>query len=127
MRPQQYTSRRKGSLGTVCRGSVGNLSAMAEQKGQIKMTADRIKAKLEDLSLNQPVDLVVWGVKGQTARCRIPKTDQEMTLRASGLWDIVPGEIITVLLSKGWTYAGHPYLSGKILRTRLDISELDLP
>lgn len=113
------------------------LSRLLESHPNLRAQADQIakgsggamcstKAKLENLALGQPIDLAVWAVKGQNARCRIPKTNQEITLRASGLWDIVPGEIITVEPSKAWSYAGHPYLSGKILRSRLNIPELGL-
>lgn len=84
------------------------------------------KVNLENLALDRPIDLAVWAVKGQTARCRIPKTNQEMTLRASRLWGVVPGEIVTVQPSKAWSYAGHPYLSATILGKRLTIPELGL-
>ena len=37
-----------------------------------------------------------------------------------------PGEIAVVRPSKQWNYAGHPYLSGKIESTRLDVDALSL-
>ena len=47
-------------------------------------------------------------------------------LRASHLWDLVPGEIVVVTPRKQWRYAGHPYLSGEIASTRLDVAALGL-
>jgi hypothetical protein len=38
----------------------------------------------------------------------------------------VPGEIVTVKPRKQWRYAGHPYLSGEIESTRLDVRALGL-
>lgn len=39
---------------------------------------------------------------------------------------MVPGEIVTVQPRKQWSYAGHPYLSGEIASTRLDVGALGL-
>ena len=50
----------------------------------------------------------------------------EVTLRSSGLWNVVPGEVVTVTPRKHWSYARHPYLSGDITGTRLDIAALRL-
>ena len=79
-----------------------------------------------DLDLNGPVDLVVLSVKDKAARCRLVASDRVITLRASRLWDIVPGEIVIVTPRKQWRYAGHPYLSGQIASTRLDVTALGL-
>lgn len=49
-----------------------------------------------------------------------------ITLRTSGLWDVVPGEIVTVKPRKQWRYAGHPCLSGEIESTRLNVAALGL-
>ena len=84
------------------------------------------KATSEDLDLDRPVDLIVLSVTQRVARCRIPGTERMIMLRASRVWDVVPGEIVTVKPSKQWSYAGHPYLSGKIESTRIDISALGL-
>ena len=52
--------------------------------------------------------------------------DRVITLRASSLWDVVPGEIVIVRPRKQWSYAGHPYLSGEIESARLDVAVLGL-
>lgn len=80
----------------------------------------------EDLDLSGPIELVALAIKERAARCRLLGSERVITLRASGLWDIVPGEIVTVRPQKQWRYAGHPYLSGEIESFRLDVAALGL-
>jgi hypothetical protein len=84
------------------------------------------KATAEDFDLAKPVELVVISVKSRAARCRLLGSNRFITLRASRLWGVAPGEILTVKPSKQWSYAGHPYLSGEILGARLDVAALGL-
>lgn len=84
------------------------------------------KATDDDLDLGKPVELVALSVKERSARCRLLGSKRVITLRASGLWDAVPGEIVTIRPRKQWRYAGHPYLSGEIESTELNVAELDL-
>jgi hypothetical protein len=84
------------------------------------------KATTEDLDLSGPIELVALSIKERAARCRLLGSERVITLRASGLWDIVPGEIVTVRPRKQWRYAGHPYLSGEIESSRLDVAALGL-
>jgi hypothetical protein len=84
------------------------------------------KVAATDLDLSQTIELVVLSIKARAARCRLPGTDRVISLRASRLWDIVPGEIAVVKPRKQWSYAGHPYLSGEIESARLDVAALGL-
>ncbi len=84
------------------------------------------KVAATDLDSSGPIELVVLSVKEKAARCRLVGSDRVITLRASRLWDIVPGEIAVVKPRKQWTYAGHPYLSGEIESSRLDVGALAL-
>ena len=84
------------------------------------------KAAATDLDLSQPIELIVLSIQERAARCRLPGTDRIISLRASRLWDIVPGEIAVVKPRKQWSYAGHPYLSGEIESARLDVAALGL-
>ena len=86
----------------------------------------RHKATTDDLDLSAPVELVALAVKERAARCRLIGSERVITLRASRLWDVVPGEIVTVKPRKQWRFAGHPYLSGEIESTRLDVAALGL-
>ncbi len=65
-------------------------------------------------------------LKQKAAHCRVLPTGDEITLRATRLWDVVPGEIAVVQPNKHWTYAGNPYLSGNIESKRLDVGALNL-
>jgi len=84
------------------------------------------KATSADLDLSGPIELVALSVKEKAARCRLPGSDRVVTLRASRLWEVVPGEIAVVRPRRQWSYAGHPYLSGAIESTRLDVATLGL-
>jgi len=84
------------------------------------------KAAAGDVNLDEQVDLVALSVKERTARCRLLQSERIITLRASGLWNLVPGEIVTVNPHKQWRYGGHPYLSAEIESARLDVAALDL-
>ena len=87
---------------------------------------DPPKATLEELDLSGPIELVALAVKERAVSCRLLGSDRVVTLRATGLWDVVPGEIVTVRPSKRWRFGGHPYLSGEIEGTRLDVAALGL-
>jgi tetratricopeptide (TPR) repeat protein len=84
------------------------------------------KATAGDVDPGTLQELVVLSVTRSAARCRVPGSDRVITLRASRPWGIVPGELVTVQPRKQWRYAGHPYLSGDILSTRIDAKALYL-
>ncbi len=91
----------------------------SRRKRQHKTTDD-------DLGLSKPVELVALAVKERAVRCRLLGRDRRITLRASRLWDVVPGAIVTVMPRKQWRYAGHPHLSGEIRSIRIDVRSLNL-
>jgi hypothetical protein len=86
----------------------------------------RHKATTDDIDLSKPVELTVLSVKEPAARCRLLGTDRVITLRASRMWKVVPGAIVTVKPRKYWRFSGHPYLSGEIQSTRIDVESLGL-
>jgi hypothetical protein len=98
-------------------------SRRAELLEKIKKT----KAGVGEIDISKSAELIVLGVKKQeAARCRLLGQDKELTLRTSGLWNVTPGEIVTVIPKKHWSYAGHPYLSADITGTRFDLAALNL-
>jgi hypothetical protein len=78
------------------------------------------------INMANPLELIVLSVKQKAARCRLLGSAHTVTLRAGRLWDVVPGEIASVLPRKQWSYARNPYLSGEIESTRLDVQALGL-
>ncbi len=98
---------------------------LSESPGDVR-AARQHKATASDVELTGPVELVLLSVKDTAARCLLLGTRHTITLRASRLWDAVPGEVIIVTPRKQWSYAGHPYLSGEIQSARLDVPALDL-
>jgi hypothetical protein len=91
-----------------------------------RVSSRRPKAAEDDLDMDREVDLIVCAVKGNAVSCRIPGKDRTLTLRPSGVFEVVPGECITVSPRKKWRYAHHPYLAGEITASRLDIPALGL-
>ncbi|MBN1817850.1 MAG: hypothetical protein JW828_10850 [Sedimentisphaerales bacterium] len=84
------------------------------------------KVAEDDIDLDKPVELIALTVKQRGARCRLLGSDRIITLRAGRLWKVVPGAIVMVKPGKQWRYGGHPYLSGEIQSTRIDVKALDL-
>jgi len=72
------------------------------------------------------VELVVLAVKERSARCRPLASDEVVTLRAARLWDVVPGEIVTVWVRKAGRSGRTQSLWGEIAETRLDVPALGL-
>jgi hypothetical protein len=102
------------------------LDPWPEQAAPSSRRKRRHKVAATDIDLSGPFELVVLSVKERAARCHLVGSDRGITLRASRLWDIVPGEIAVVNPRKQWTYAGHPYLSGEIESSRLEVDALGL-
>jgi len=102
------------------------LDPMPEQIAAPTRRKRQHKVAATDLDVSRPIELVVLSVKENAARCRPPGSDRVITLRASGLWNVVPGEVAVVKARKQWSYAGHPYLSGEIESSRLDVPALGL-
>jgi hypothetical protein len=56
----------------------------------------RHKVASTDINLNSPIEVLVLSVKDVEARCRLLGSDRAITLRATRLWEVVPGEIVRV-------------------------------
>lgn len=79
-----------------------------------------------ELEPNEAVELVVLSVKERAARCRLQGGSAIVTLRASRIWHVVPGEIAIVRPRRQWRYNGHSYLSGEIESSMLEVRTLGL-
>lgn len=116
---------RDGHLIAAYRKWLG-LEPWPEQAGPPPRHKRRHKVATTDLDLSDRIELVVLSVKQQAARCRLVGSDRVITLRTGRLWGTAPGEIVVVNPRKQWTFAGHPYLSGEIESSRLDVDALGL-
>jgi hypothetical protein len=102
------------------------LPPLAPQVGAALQRKRQLKASTSDLDLTSPVELVVLSIKERAARCRVLGSERVITLRATALWEMVPGEILLVIPRKQWSYARHPYLSGQVQSSKLDVGALGL-
>ncbi len=83
------------------------------------------KVASDDITVGDPVELIVLACKSNALRCRLLGTAREVTLRTAVRYEI-PGSIITVTPRKQWTHARHPYLSGEVSEVRIDATVLGL-
>lgn len=72
------------------------------------------------------LDLIVCGPRGNNARCRLLATGAPVVLRSGDVWELVPGEVATVRIAKRWRFGGTDYVSGDVVRSRLDVAALRL-
>jgi hypothetical protein len=84
------------------------------------------KATEDEIDMSKDIDLIALAIKRNAVSCRILGTNHVLTVRPTGSWEAVPGEILTIIPHKRWRYAGHPYLTGDIKAWRLDIPALGL-
>ncbi|MBI4700960.1 MAG: cytoplasmic protein [Deltaproteobacteria bacterium] len=85
----------------------------------------RHKVTGDDITIGEPVDLIVLACKSNALRCRLLGTARELTLRTA-VRDEVPGEIVSVVPTKQWTHAGHAYVAGRVVSSRNDVEALGL-
>jgi hypothetical protein len=85
-------------------------------------------ASEESLTPEPPprVDAVVLKVNRQSARVRILAEDGQVTFRSGDVWEYVPGQIVTLVIERRWTWRGDAYASGKIAGARIDAEILGL-
>jgi hypothetical protein len=79
-----------------------------------------------EILIGAPTDLVVLACRSNALHCRLLEGSRTITLRTA-VRDEVPGAIITVVPTKQWTHARHPYLAGEITAMRFDGQALGLP
>jgi hypothetical protein len=79
-----------------------------------------------DVVIGTPTDLVVLACRSNALHCRLLEGTRAITVRTA-VRDEVPGAIITVVPTRQWTHACHPYLAGEIAAMRFDAQALGLP
>ncbi|MGH9365938.1 MAG: cytoplasmic protein, partial [Thermoanaerobaculia bacterium] len=87
---------------------------------------EREKVSPDEIDVAKPVDLAVLAVRASNARCLLPGTQKEITLRSGDLWDVCPGDVVKVRARKVWTYFRHTYISGQVEEHRPELGAFGL-
>jgi len=74
----------------------------------------------------QTVEAVVLKLNRRSARMRILGEEGQVTYRSGDLWNVVPGQIVTLDIDRRWSWRRDPYASGRVRDPRLDIPRLGL-
>lgn len=77
------------------------------------------------LPVARRLEAVVLKVNRQSARVRILGEDGQVTFRSGDAWGVVPGQVVTLVVEKRWTWR-DAYASGKIEDPRIDVARLGL-
>ncbi len=72
------------------------------------------------------VEAAVLKVNERSARVRILSEAGQVTFRSGDVWDVVPGQLVTLVVEKRWTWKGDAYASGRIEDPRIDVGKLGL-
>jgi len=71
-------------------------------------------------------EAVVLKVGERSARVRLLSGGDQVTFRASGFSEVVPGQLVTLVFAKRWSWLGHAYASGSVEAPRIDVARLGL-
>jgi hypothetical protein len=74
----------------------------------------------------QRLEAVVLKVNSASARVRLLADGTQLTFRSSGVAEVIPGHLVTLVVGKRWTWCGDAYASGKFEDARLDVAKLGL-
>ncbi len=74
----------------------------------------------------QTVEAVVLKLNQVSARMRILGDGSQVTFRSGDLWPVVPGQIVTLVIARRWSWRRDPYASGRVRDPRIDIPRLGL-
>jgi hypothetical protein len=69
---------------------------------------------------------VIWR-GSKSARVRVLGTGEEITVRATDLWHVMPGHVVTVALGRCWRHGDQHFAEGEIHEPRIDVPALGLP
>lgn len=74
----------------------------------------------------QTVEAVVLKLNRVSARMRILGDGSQVTFRSGDLWQLVPGQVVTLDIARRWSWRLDPYASGVVRDPRIDIPRLGL-
>ena len=71
-------------------------------------------------------EAIVLKVNQQSARVRILGEDGQVTFRSGDVWDVAPGQLVTLVIDKQWIWHDDAYASGRIENRSIDAEKLGL-
>jgi tetratricopeptide (TPR) repeat protein len=74
----------------------------------------------------QRFEAAVLRVNDRSARVRLLSDDTQLTFRSSDASDVVPGQVVTLVVEKRWDWRGNACASGEMLDPRIDVTKLGL-
>jgi hypothetical protein len=80
-----------------------------------------------DVARTEAAEAVVLRRSVKAARVRVLATGEVLTVRASDLWHVMPGHVVTLVLNRHWRHLGHLYGEGELRDARIDVPALGLP
>lgn len=93
----------------------------------------RERARLLGYATEAPVaaaplraDAVVLKVNAQSARVRILTEADQLTFRSANAWKVVPGQLVTLVIEKRWTWRGDAYATGEMENPRIELEKVGL-
>lgn len=63
----------------------------------------------------------------KAARVRVLGTGEEITVRATDLWHVMPGHVVTLALERCWRHREQHFAEGELHEPRIDVPTLGLP
>lgn len=78
------------------------------------------------LKTDPRIEAAVIKVNRVSARVRSLGEDEQVTLRATDVAGMVPGQIATLRLTRRWSYRDHAYAAGVVEDARTDVAKLGL-
>jgi tetratricopeptide (TPR) repeat protein len=74
----------------------------------------------------EPLAAIVPKVNRQSARVRIIGESTAITLRGPGQYNMIPGQVASIVVTKRWKYREHEYATGAAGEKRIDVAALGL-
>jgi len=71
-------------------------------------------------------DAVVLKINQRSARVRVLDEVGQVTFRSRDVWRVFPGQLVTLVIEKRWTWRDDAYASGRIENPRIDVAKLGL-
>lgn len=72
------------------------------------------------------LEAVVLKIGARNARLRLLGERSELTFRSRDFWRLIPGQIVTLHLTRRWTFGRDACASGRFVQARVDLAKLGL-